>query len=369
MPHLNDLTMRTTTLLLTCISLAMLQPSATAQAQREEVYPGSSWQKADPKTLGWSEQQLQEAAAYAQSLGPGGLIVIDGGKVVLDWGDTDRRSKIASMRKSLLSALYGIHVRAGRIDLGKPLDQLGIDDNAPSLTPTEKQATIRMLLQARSGIYHRPVNGSPGMQIGYPERYSHAPGTYFFYNNWDFNALGAIFEQQLHTKIGAEFMERIAKPLQMQDFRLEDQYYFSGPESIYPSYPFRMTVRDLARFGYLYLRQGKWNGKQIVPTDWIQESTTAYSDAGESGGYGYLWWIAQQGKHFPGVTLKDGSFSARGAGGKYIVVMPDRDLVVVYCTNIDFPDNALHIPAAEIPKGVTAAEMGHLLKLILQAKR
>jgi CubicO group peptidase (beta-lactamase class C family) len=360
--------MKTTLLITTCLAAFFLQSATVVENLPADTYPGSSWQKADAKKLGWSEQKLTDVVSYAQTLGPGGLMIIDGGQVVTDWGDTDRRSKIASMRKSLLSALYGIHVRAGRIDLTKTLAQLGIDDNAPSLSPTEKQVTIQMLLQARSGIYHRPVNGSPGMQIGYPERYSHAPGTYFFYNNWDFNALGAIFEQQLHTKIGTEFMERIARPLQMQDFRLKDQYYFSGPESIYPSYPFRMTVRDLARFGYLYLRQGKWKGAQIVPADWISESTQSYSDAGESGGYGYLWWVAQHGKHFPGAMLKDGSFSARGAGGKYIVVMPDRDLVVVYCTNIDFPDNALHLPISQIPKVLSAAEMGHLLNLILQAK-
>ncbi|GAA4455816.1 serine hydrolase [Nibrella saemangeumensis] len=360
--------MRPTTLILTCISIFMLQPPAIAQSQPTNTYPGNSWQKADNKALGWSDQKLQDAAAYAQSLGPGGLMVVDGGRVVMDCGDTDYRSKIASVRKSLLSALYGIHVRAGRIDLNNTLDQLGIDDNAPSLSPTEKQATIRMLLQARSGIYHNSVGNTPSMQATRPGRGSHLPGTFWYYNNWDFNALGTLFEQQTHTKIPVAFLEQIARPLQMQDFTIDDFYYSPGDESIHPAYHFRMTVRDLARFGYLYLRKGKWLNLQIIPADWILESTQPYSDAGESGGYGYLWWVAQNGKHFPGVTLKDGSYSAWGAGGKFIVILPDRDLVVVYCTNVDYPDHAAQMAAADIPKGVNRSEMGHLLNLIFQAK-
>ncbi len=132
-----------------------------------------------------------------------------------------------------------------------------------------------------------------------------------------------------------------------------------------------MTVRDLARFGYLYLRQGKWQDKQIVPANWIRESTTAYSDVsafGNYGGYGYMWWVAKNGQHFPGASVKDGSFSARGAGGKYIIVLPDRDLVIAYSTTVDYPDHAAHMAASEIPKGIAAPEMGKLLNLILAAK-
>jgi CubicO group peptidase (beta-lactamase class C family) len=262
----------------------------------KDTYPGAAWQKADPGKLGWSVEKLDTAFAYAKSLGPGGLMVIDHGLAVVDWGATDYRSKIASVRKSLLSALYGIHVQTGKIDLNRTLAQLNIDDKPPDLTASEKQATIRMLLQARSGIY--------------------AP----------------------------------------------------GDESIHPAYHFKMTVRDLARFGYLYLRKGKWQDKQIIPAAWIQESTTAYSGAGDNGGYGYLWWVAKDGRHFPGASVKDGSYSARGAGGKYIIVLPDRDLVIAYSTTVDYPDHATHMPAADVPKGIAAPEMGKLLNLILAAK-
>jgi len=336
--------------------------------QDKPIYPAASWQKANPKMQGWSTKRLNEALKYAQTLGSGGLMVIQGGKAIIDWGKTAERSKIASVRKSLLSALYGIHVQDGRINLDMTLDRLGIDDNSPALTANEKKATVRMLLQARSGIYHNSVGNTPGMLVSKPKRESHEPNTFWYYNNWDFNALGTLFEQQSHVKIADEFQKQLAQPLQMQDFRNEDFYYSPGEESIHPAYHFRMSVRDLARFGYLYLKKGKWQEKQLISADWIKESTQSYSNAGDNGGYGYLWWISDHGKHLPGVSLKDGSYSARGAGGKYIIILPDRDLVVVYCTDVDYPDHATRLPAEAIPKGITNAQMGQLLHLLLEAQ-
>ena len=95
-----------------------------------------------------------------------------------------------------------------------------------------------------------------------------------------------------------------------------------------------MTARDMARFGYLFLRAGTWNGRHLIPADWVTESTTSYSDTGGGGGYGYFWWV----NGFPGVSVAN--YSARGALGKYVVVVPERDLVVVYQNHTEFPDDA-----------------------------
>ena len=133
--------------------------------------------------------------------------------------------------------------------------------------------------------------------------------------------------------------------------------YVTGPDSVYAAYPMRLTARDMARFGLLFLRQGVWRGKQVIPKDWVAESTASYSDAGESGGYGYLWWIAVGGKHLPGVTMPDGSYSARGSGGHYILVVPAYDLVIVHRVNTDIRD-----------RSVSGAEFGKLVKLIFDAR-
>ena len=337
---------------------------------RELIYPGQAWEKVDPPQFGWSIHKLEDARHYYQTVPAGCLMIVDRGRVVVEWGDSAKRVKTSSVRKSLLSALYGIYLPQDRLDIEKSLAQLGIDDDPP-LTTTERQATLRMVLQARSGIYHAFVGGTPAMRAEMPAPGTHPPGTFWYYNNWDFNVLGTIFEQQFKTGIGLAFRDRIANPIQMQDFRLEDFYYVraameKGAEktSIHPAYHFRMSARDMARFGYLFLRHGRWQGKQVIPGDWVRESTTSYSDAGRGVGYGYLWWI----NFWPGISVKN--YSARGALGKNIVIFPDREVVVVYLNYTEYPDDASANPEADLKKlpNMTNLQMGRLLQLILEAK-
>jgi hypothetical protein len=89
--------------------------------------------------------------------------------------------------------------------------------------------------------------------------------------------LARFLNRHFKTKINVAFRERIAGPLQMQDFRLEDMYYQRASantaaiaRSIHPAYHFRLTARDMARFGYLYLREGKWKDTQVIPADWVK---------------------------------------------------------------------------------------------------
>jgi CubicO group peptidase (beta-lactamase class C family) len=70
------------------------------------------------------------------------------------WGDIDKKITSYSVRKSLLSALYGIYSAEGVIDINQTLEQLGIDDSPDPLTKEEKQARVVDLLRARSGVYH-----------------------------------------------------------------------------------------------------------------------------------------------------------------------------------------------------------------------
>lgn len=330
---------------------------ASGRSLAGDVYPGKSWTKLDaPEQLGWSLEKLKAAREYSTTIPTAAVVIVVHGQVLDEWGETTKRFNVHSIRKSLLSALYGIHVRAGRIDLSKTMADLGIDDNEPSLTPIEKKATVHDLLKARSGVYHPALYETPRMKAARPKRGSHAPGEFWYYNNWDFNVLGTVFERQTKTNLFREFKDRIADPIDMQDFRIEDCKYVAGPDSVYPAYPFRMSARDLARFGLLYLRGGAWRGNQIVPADWVKESLVSYSDAGDRGGYGYLWWIAAGGRHLPEVKLPDGSFSARGSGGHYILVVPKLDLVLVHRVNTDIKDRA-----------VTADQFGKLVGLVVGA--
>jgi len=338
--------------------LVSLSISATpAQTTGQHVYPGEHWAKvSSPEAAGYSSDRLRAAEEYSKSIATAAVMVIVDGLVLYEWGEIERDFNIHSIRKSFLSALYGIHVDEGNIDLSRTMRQLGINDNEPSLTDTEMAATIHQLLKARSGVYHPALYETAAMAAARPERSSHDPGTFWYYNNWDFNALSTIFRNLSKTDIYREFERRIAIPIGMEDYDIDLFNYVSGSDSVHPAYPFRMSARDMARFGLLFLRNGVWEDKQIVPRQWVTDTVEPYSDAGNSGGYGYLWWIAANGKHFPNVTLEDGSYSARGAGGHYILVIPSYDMVIVHRVNTDMRNR------------VSSGEFGTLVNMILKAK-
>jgi len=344
-------------------ALTVHQAQAQVRPAPHGEYPGKHWiQAAKPEDRGWSSEKLAAAKAYADSLDTAAVIVVDDGIIVSQWGATATKFNVHSIRKSFLSALYGIAVAKGQIELSATLDQLGIDDKEPSLTPVEKQARVIDLLKARSGISHAALYETPTMRAEKPPRGSHPPRTFWYYNNWDFNALGTIYEKLTHDSIYHAFDAQIAQRIDMEDYDSKEQEYVTGPDSIHRAYPFRMTARDMARFGLLYLRGGKWRGEQLIPSQWVLDSTTAYSVADGNArdnysGYGYLWWVAVNGNHYPKVEVPDGSFSAWGAGGHFIAVIPALDIVVVHRVNTDDP-----------AKKVTLDQFGELLRLILAAK-
>ena len=114
------------------------------------------------------------------------------------------------------------------------------------------------------------------------------------------------------------------------------------------------TARDLARFGWLYLNAGRWRDQQVVPAQWVAESTKAYSDARPGMGYGYMWWVSKKDiqKH---THVGPGAFSARGHRGQYVVVAPARRIVVVHLY-----DGSKH-------RELEVGEFGNLLRLVFDA--
>jgi CubicO group peptidase (beta-lactamase class C family) len=368
-----------TLLALSGLVVADADPTARSmpQADVKHTFPGASWKRISSlQAAGWSEEKLAAARTYAasDSIHTSALMVVQGGEVVDQWGDIDKKIDSYSVRKSLLSALYGIYAAEGVIDINQTLEQLGIDDSPEPLTKEEKQARIVDLLRARSGVYHLVDFETKSMSEDRPARGSHAPGTFWYYNNWDFNVLGTIFEKKTGLKIGDAFYRRIAKPIGMQDFRASDVFYFGGPASIHPTYHFEITGRDLARFGLLYLRHGRWKEQQIIPEAWVEKSTHASEmiQAGGSnlGGYEYLWWVDYGGVHFPEVSLP-GIYSARGSGAHFLFVIPTLDMVVVHRTDNDPPvrdAKTITEIANRTSVSKARAEFGHLLRLILDAR-
>ncbi|MFZ0336660.1 MAG: serine hydrolase [Terracidiphilus sp.] len=309
-----------------------------------------------PQSAGWQAEKLAKIHEYVEEIGSTSVMIVQHGVVVAAWGDTTHKANVHSCRKSLLNALIGIAAAQGKINLNDSLEMLGIDDNLPSLTPEEKRATVRDLLEARSGVYHPSVYESPRMKDLKPPRGSHAHGTFWYYNNWDFNTLGYIYEQAEGETIFDAFYQEIAQPIGMEDYTPGDGKYVTSAETQFPAYPFEMSTRDLARFALLYLHQGRWNQSQIIPEDWVKASTRPYSDT-PSGGYGYLWWTANSvTTRTPATTFPQGSFWAEGNLGQFAVVVPSLDLIVVN-----------QVDGRLTGRTVNKRQMAHLVQMVTDA--
>ena len=302
------------------------------------VFPSGDWERlADPVAAGWSAAGLDTVRATVARMNTTAMMVVEGGRVVVSHGDLTTQSYLASVRKSVLSMLYGIDLARGRIDTSKTLAQLGIDDLG-GLLPSEREATVQDLLAARSGVYHEA--SYPGDDLASaPPRGSQRHGSYYLYSNWDFNALGTIYERQTGRVIYDAIEADLARPLGMQDWRRDLQRKEGDTtRSVHRAYPMWFSTRDMARIGYLMLRGGRWAGDQVVPADWVRASTSAVTRVGEMNpaarrrgrfGYGYLWWP------FDGAWntgAYEGAYSGLGAVGQFITIIPKLDLVIAHKT-------------------------------------
>jgi CubicO group peptidase (beta-lactamase class C family) len=326
--------------------------------QHNFYVPAQEWETfKDPESIGWSANGLNQVQIFVKEMGSFAGLVVSHGRVLTSWGHITRSVSCRSIRKALLNSLFGIHVAAGHICLEWTLEDLNIDDTPPSLTEQEKQATIADLLTCRSGVYHLSNYQTAKDRARLPQRGSHPPGTFWYYNNWDFNTLGTIYEQCTQTHIFEEFDSCIARPLQMQDYRVEDMQYLLQEYSLHPSYSFHISARDLARFGLLYLRSGVWRGQHIVPAQWVKDSTTLHAQTPMGPGFGYLWWVCSQSRLFLDLLLPEGSYASYGFGGQYLLVIPSLDAVIVHMGDPSDPD--YHPPTVEQTRS--------LLQLILHA--
>jgi CubicO group peptidase (beta-lactamase class C family) len=299
---------------------------------RGTLVPGSDWITGDaprPEKI----PALRELLAAGDT---NGMVVIHEGRSIFEFGDLRELTYLASARKSLVSMTYGPAVGRGEIDLDATLESIGFDDDG-GLLPLEKTARIRDLMRARSGIYHRAANLGDAFERA-PVRGSVAPGSYFLYNNWDFNALGAIYAQLTGRDLYAGFEADIARPLNLADWRRDLQAVRNDTgASRHPAQHFVLSTRDMARLGLLMLRKGDWGGTRVLDPAWVRMTTGLETSAAEVSrtssfaeglGYGYLWWIFDAAASWP--KAMRGGYTASGAYGQFITVLPAVDLVIAH---------------------------------------
>jgi CubicO group peptidase (beta-lactamase class C family) len=359
------------------LSLSSLsRPTTAGQSKgKEAVFPGKDWERIEkPESAGYSPARLQALRAWVQSLDTTAMMVLVGGRSLFEYGDLAHLSYLASVRKSVLAILYGKYVENGTISLGKTLRELEFTD-VGGLSPQEQEATVEHLITARSGVYHAASNPGDSTDSA-PPRGSQRPGTYYLYNNWDFNAAGAVFEKLTGRDIYDALETDLAGPIGMQDFdRSRQRKSGDANRSLHQAYHIWLSTRDMARIGLLMLREGNWAGRQVVSREWARRITSLVTPLNEMNppslrslgngarwGYGYMWWVWDA-PNSPGPF--EGAYTGMGAGGQYITVLPKLDLVVAHKT-----DTAQ--PSPQGPSGrrrnATLAEYDSIIRMLIAAR-
>jgi CubicO group peptidase (beta-lactamase class C family) len=240
-----------------------------------------------------------------------------------------------SMAKSFASALVGIAIEEGHI---KSVEE-PITNYLPELLERDERfgsITIRHLLTMTSGIKYEEGGFLPWSEEADDTKTYYAtdlrelalencrieekPGEYFEYNNYNPLLVGMILERATGMPVARYLQETLWKPLGMEadgSWSLDStQGGFEKMES-----GLNARARDFARFGMLFAKEGSWEGEQLTPRRWVEESTRADTTTDPSLDYQYFWWVdTPDGKNH---------FSARGNYGQYIYVAPEKDLVIV----------------------------------------
>lgn len=336
---------------------ALLAGPPLALAKPPPTCPGPHWTVAAPPESGWDAEKLSRLDTLLQGLDTVALTVVHHGRIVFDYGSTTSTYNLHSARKSILSMLYGIAVGQGQAGLDATVGSLGIDDLG-GLSDTEKTATVQQMLEARSCIDHEAEYETEAMKGKRPARHSCSPGSQWYYNNWDFNALGTAYRIQTGKTVFEGFSDELAGPLQLEDFNpLRDTRFVGGHSSRHPAYTIRLSSHDFARLGLLMARGGDWCGRQLLPAGWVSASTAPISPTDIAGvDYGYLWWTSARNIHF-GHRFASPVFSARGHLGQYLLVVPADDLVVAHLSQGESDGHRL----------ASSSHFGQVVKAVMDA--
>ena len=305
------------------------------------VWPTNGWVDVLPDDFGLQQSLLEQARDYALTGGGSGFIIKNGHRV-LTWGSASTRYSLKSSTKSFGAALAGLALKDGLIDLDEFAQLYLPDVGNPPLTNIETgwlgQITLKHLLTHTAGF---------DKSGGYIDLLFQ-PGTIWSYSdggaNWLADTLTVVFAQDLNIIL----FDRLLTPMGLNstDLTWRDNAFRSDTINGIKSREFGSGISAnmdaLARFGYLFLRQGEWDGQQLLPSDYIAELSTAEPSLigvpvnlpgdffSATDHYGYLWWNNADGT-MPNVPTD--AYWSWGLRDSLIVVIPSLDIVVVRAGN------------------------------------
>lgn len=339
---------------------ATLKTTENNRAKTDAFWPAQDWRTSSPEDQGMDSARLQEMMALIDQndLAYDSVLVIRNGTLVLEeyrhGYDRDRKHHMQSATKSVSSMLIGIAIQEGFLEsVNQKVVDLLPDYTVDSTDPRKQALTLEQLLTMSDGLewheldfpYADPRNtlgqmwsSLDAVQHVLDQPMARQPGEAWAYNSGTSILLGGILEQATGRDPLTFAQEYLFDPLEITDVEWHkttgNHYHTDGGLYLRP--------RDMARLGYLMLRGGSWNGKEILSRDWVRRSSQAHYPTDSGKGYGYQWWI-----------LENDVFAAHGHYEQLIYVVPQADLVAVF--------------TSEIPNDMLAPTDGLLYGYILDA--
>jgi CubicO group peptidase (beta-lactamase class C family) len=326
--------------LLLWMVILVLPLSASVQGETRTIsgdgyWPEEDWRASTPEEQGMDSAIIYKMLHYiiSQKHNFHSVLIIRHGYLVTEayFNPYYRGVKqdILSCTQSVTSALTGIAIQEGYIkDVRQKVVDYFPEYKIDNLYDPKKSLTIENLLTMSAGLelkWHvmsaastNPVYSSPDpvkYVLDLPVRGE--PGTYFYFNYGVSNVVGAIIQKTSGENIASLAQKKLFQPLGIHDVT----WAADSMGRNWGGTGLCMSAIDMAKFGYLYLRQGVWNGRRIVPAAWVEASGREQiawpASPSKKYGYGYFWWVEPYG------------YAAWGLGGQYIGVFPEQDMVVV----------------------------------------
>jgi CubicO group peptidase (beta-lactamase class C family) len=298
----------------------------------EPYFPTQAWRTSTPEEQGIDSEKLAEALLTMQQNKTDihSFMIVRNGYSVVDAYfypyDGTTVHEVASVSKSVMTTLIGIAADQGKLSLEDTMLSFFPEYTIANRDVFKEDITVRHLASMSSGLDCTAANDEQTLKEMRPSqdwvqfvldrKVMFEPGTHFEYCSPAIHLLSPILEKATGMT-ALEFAQKyLFEPLCIRDalWLTDPQGHNRGSEGVY------LHPHDMAKLGYLWLNKGVWEGKQIVSSQWVEDSVKVHMKTGGDDDYGYGWWIP---------TDEPAAYIATGRGGQKIIVVPQWNLIIV----------------------------------------
>ena len=326
------------------------RPQFGSHSHPPEYWPTDDWRSIDPAEVGMDAVGLQQTYDYVANpnINAQGFVVIRNGYIVLEgyFGkfNMNSRHESFSAAKSFTSALIGIAIEEGYLSgvdetIGTFFPQL----NEPGMDEAKKEITIQHLLTMTSGLEWneddyldlfrndaiRMLFSTDLIRYVLDKPLLYEPGEHWYYSTGDSMLLSGVIQNATDMTAYQFALEHLLKPIGLSQIR----WLQVRPGYTHGGMGIQATVREFAKFGYLYLKKGRWDSRQVVPETWVEESLAPVRSPSNreviSDEYGYQWWLLPSLIGYEHSIIPPSTFLAWGIFSQQIFIIPEEDIVAV----------------------------------------